>query len=136
MDDLTRPGRNWSRLPDGITACFEDRVVRVQADQALRAVLKRGRSSTHALAQTLIDTYQQQIGKSLQISRTSLVAEIRIHAFLDRWFLLFERIFAWIPPLRRLFHALHVHTYQIDCGERSADNNRFIFDLLAPLFGR
>ena len=128
--------RNWIRLPEGIRACFEDKVIRVQIDPALKQILKKGRAAGHALADELRTTYRNRQGKDLMISRNSLYAEIRIHVFFDRWFVIFEKLFVFVPPLRRLFHSLHVHTAQIDCGERSIDNNRRIFDLVSFLFGR
>ena len=122
------------RLKD-LTFFFEDHAVHINADEALRDVLRSGKYAGRRLADHIKKVYEEQTGTVLEISRGSLNAEIHIHALLDRWFIFFERIFGWFPPLKKFFHQMHVHTFQIDCGERSVDSNRFVFDILAPLYG-
>ena len=124
--------RSWFRTSDGVEVCFEDQVVRVRADAPLKAQLKKGTDFT----KSLFDAYQKHEGKPLQMSVRSLQGELRLHYIADQWFIKLEKIFRHPRLLHAFFHKMHVHTYQIDCGERSVDGNRLLFDFLGLFFGK
>ena len=129
--------RSWVLTPENVSLCLEDRVVRVRSDEALRRVLRAGRKAGRRFTQSLIEAYRAYTGKALRISCGSLYGEIRLHAFADRVFLRFAGIFSalHLKPLAKLCLRLHDHAGQIDCGERSVDSNRIVFDLLSPFYG-
>lgn len=125
-------------LLDGISVKYEDRVVRIRSDENLIRFLHLDRKAGRRLAEQILTEYEAHFGKPLQISLGSLNAEIRIHVFADRLFAASEKFFTKIriaPHFARLAHWLHVHTRVIDCGEKTVDNNRFVFDLFAPFCG-
>ena len=129
--------RSWQLTEEGVAVCLEDRVLRVRSDDELFRVLKRGRASGREFSETLRRIYRERRGQELAISARSLYAEIRLHAFSDRVFCAFSALFTklHLKPLQKLFDRLHVHAFQIDCGERSVDRNRIVFDLLSGIFG-
>ncbi len=77
--------------------------------------------------------YQEIFGKQLQISDDSFVAEIWGHLFA-------YRIAIWVKknlqfkPLQKLAKFVAYRSGIIDCGERQADSNRWIWDFLGKLF--
>lgn len=77
--------------------------------------------------------YYEIFGKELRITNPSFVAEIWGH-------LLVYRIAIWMEqnlkfkPLRRLVKFVAFRSGIVDCGERNADSNRWIWDLLGNLF--
>ncbi len=127
--------RSWLISPDGLAVNVEEHMVRVRADDILQNRFKEVRGSASALAEELRAFYKEQFGKELNIRKDSLAGEIRIHAWMDRVFLWWERFSEKIHLgfAARFFHRMHIHTWQVDCGERSVDGNRIIFDLLSPL---
>ncbi len=77
--------------------------------------------------------YYEIFGKQLRITNPSFVAEIWGH-------LLVYRIAIWMEqnlkfkPLQRLVKFVAFRSGIVDCGERNADSNRWIWDLLGKLF--
>ena len=130
--------RCWTYTEEGVSACFEDHVVRVRADRALQRVLKSGRAAGKAFTERLRIGYRERMGTELLISNTSLYAEIRLHAFSDRVFQGLSDLFGKLrlSPLEKLCRRLQEHSFQIDCGEKSVDGNRRIFDLLSVFYGK
>jgi hypothetical protein len=77
--------------------------------------------------------YYEIFGKQLRITNPSFVAEIWGH-------LLVYRIAIWMEqnlkfrPLQKLMKFVAFRSGIVDCGERKADSNRWIWDLLGKLF--
>lgn len=131
-----RSKRSWFLTEELISCSFDPGILRVRADSALSACLRKGRKAGLSLTEALMERYRVHEGRSLAIRPGSLYTEIRLHeasARLFRWFsVLFERLKA--APFKRIADALYERAWQIDCGEKQVDGNRFVFDLLAPVF--
>jgi hypothetical protein len=82
------------------------------------------------LVDTIKRDYAQQFGKVLTISNDSLIVEILVHVYCDYLGLSFNRIvkIKWVQTLvKKLLKRAEV----VDCGEKSVDSNRWLWDLLA-----
>lgn len=115
----------------GIKVELLDRVVRVENGKALKALLKPGkRSAAMALARTVRRAYEKKAGTALDITEKSLAAEIYDHYLLQEMTLFTEKLFGQSRPTRWMIRHMEV----IDCGEKSEDNNRFLWDWASKLW--
>ena len=121
-----------------VTIVYTDRLVQITTDQALINYLnQKGKNDARNLAKHILTRYQELAGQPLQITEDSLTVEILIHVYLDKLSVLLQKP---TPILRSdlrnkllsLSQTLKSHSEIIDCGERSVDNNRHIFDSLSP----
>lgn len=118
---------------DGIGISLSDRIVRVNNDGLLKAMLITGkRDSALTLSSKIRQMYEAEFGKSLNITTRSLAAEIYDHYLLQELTLKIEKLTGQIRPTRWMIRHMEV----IDCGERSEDNNRFLWDLVSLVWRR
>lgn len=122
---------DWDKSYKEIGLVFEPRIVRVLNDERLRLYLKRGgRKAASELAAMARELYQTKYGCPLEITTRSLACEIYWHYYINEKALYFEKR----RGLKKLSRWLIFHMDVIDCGERSEDNNRFLWDFLGVVF--
>lgn len=124
--------------PKNLSFRIENQVVRLTINAPLVAYLKRGGCSSLVLARQLKRRYETAFQKELHISTHSLALEILIHVvawgFCHRWDILLTSLgFGENNKLRKLFQYVIYHVGVIDCGEKSIDTNRFVFDWCAVI---
>ena len=71
--------------------------------------------------------YEGHFKKPLRISEKSLAVEVYMHYKFQVWFRYLEKGFKNSRLLKRLLRSTAV----IDCGEKSCDTNRFVWDFMA-----
>lgn len=107
-------------------------LIRIVNDGALkRLVWKAPVEHTRQLVTALREQYQRWASKELEISDHSLTAEIWGHMLAERYALRLRRMINR-PVTNRFVRFLLDRMAIIDCGERRVDNNRFIWDGIAP----
>lgn len=107
-------------------------LIRIVNDGALkRLVWKEPVYHTHALVTEIRRQYRQWASRELAISDHSLTAEIWGHMLAERYALRLRRAINR-PFTNRLVRFLLNRMAVIDCGERRVDNNRFVWDWIAP----
>jgi len=117
-----------------IKVVLEPKLIRVYSNAALWSYLE-GKASIRLnrfelLVNTIKADYEQHFGKKLAISNASLIVEILVHLYCDYLGLYFNRIvqIKWIQAIvKQLLKRAEV----VDCGEKSVDSNRWVWDLLA-----
>ncbi|WP_316845106.1 hypothetical protein [Pedobacter psychrodurus] len=110
---------------------LEPQLIRVYSNAELWDYLDgKANDRFELMVNTIKADYAQQFGKTLAISNDSLIVEILVHVYCDFLGLSFNRIvkIKWIQALvKRLLKRAEV----VDCGEKSVDSNRWVWDLLA-----
>lgn len=117
-----------------IKVALEPKLIRVYSNAQLWAYLE-GKAAVRLdrfelLADIIKAGYKQHFGKALAISNASLIVEILVHVYCDYLGLHFNSIIQikWIQALvKKLLKRAEV----VDCGEKSVDGNRWVWDLLA-----
>ena len=130
---------------DKVHIIYRRQAVHVRADKALLMHMRHGVTGTRKghmlpaleMARYIRKRYRDHFHEELNISEHSLALELMIHmtAFLGGRFLDHElaRLFPVTNPARRLVRYVADHVEVIDCGEKSIDNNRFVFDIAAAV---
>lgn len=128
---------NWKKTAGGINYVLGERVVRVETTPELVEALRAAGHPALDLAEELRALYAAQFGRPLDITAASLACEIDLHARLNVFFRRGLKRSGRLPgkPLAGFLGKMMAHTDVIDCGERAIDNNRFVFDMLAFLYG-
>ena len=110
---------------------FEPKVIRVQHPEELDKYLQKDIDLRTTVLANLIKTdYELFFHTPLRISSPSLVVEIWAHAFAGF-------IAKWIKKkfnfglAKRLSNFVINKSHRIDCGERSVDSNRIVWDILS-----
>lgn len=121
----------------GITISFQEHWANITTDKRLMDFLSLPGNGSVELAGYVLKRYRELFRKPLEISEPSLAVEILVHAYLDRFSQNTPSIRKVLPepvsgPILRIADKMHERTEIINCGERSVDNNRFVFDGLAP----
>lgn len=115
-----------------IKVVLEPKIIRVYSNAALWQYLSvRPDIRFNQLADTIKADYKTEFGQGLAISNRSLIVEILVHVYCDYLGLSFNRLVKvkWIQSLvKKLLKRAEV----VDCGEKEADGNRWVWDLLAP----
>jgi len=110
---------------------LEPQLIRVYSNAELWKYLDgKANERFDLLVNTVKADYAQKFGKALVISNDSLIVEILVHVYCDYLGLSFNRIvkIKWIQTLvKKLLKRAEV----VDCGEKSVDSNRWVWDLLA-----
>lgn len=123
--------KNYDLLGYKIEVALEDQLIHVYSNAELWQYLDgKAGSRFELLAKTIKSDYEEEFGKPLDISDDSLIVEILVHVYCDYLGLSFNRIvrIKWIQNLvKKLLKRAEV----IDCGEKSIDSNRWVWDLLA-----
>lgn len=120
-----------------ITISFQEHWANITTDKSLMDFLSLPGNGSVELADYILKRYRELFQKTLEISEMSLAVEILVHAYLDRFSLNASAIRNVLPehvsgPILRIAGKVHERTEIINCGEKSVDNNRFVFDGLAP----
>ena len=124
--------KNINLKIDDINIALTDRIVRVDNDENLKALLHTGkRAAALQLSTHIRQMYEKEFGKPLKISTKSLAAEIYDHYLIQEMTFKAERVIGKIRPTRWMVRHMEV----IDCGEQAVDNNRFLWNL-ASIFWR
>ncbi|NTE01137.1 hypothetical protein G6M26_02725 [Agrobacterium tumefaciens] len=123
--------KRYNLFTHEIQVHFEPKLVRVFSDAALWAFLKDdARMRFEILAKTIKDDYLNKYGEELKITNDSLIVEILVHVYCDYIGLRFNRVVK-IKFTQKLVVKLLERAEVVDCGERSLDGNRWVWDLLA-----
>lgn len=111
---------------------LERQIIRVYSNAVLWQYLRiTPQMRFNELVATIKADYASVFGQPLAISNRSLMVEILVHVYCDYLGLSFNRKVkvAWIQKLvKKLLKRAEV----VDCGEKGADGNRWVWDLLAP----
>jgi hypothetical protein len=116
---------------------LQEHWAKITTDKALMDFLAQPGKGSVELADYILRRYQDVFHKPLEISRMSLAIEILIHAYVDQISKSAEELQKVLPEhiakvILNIAEKLHERTVIIDCGEKSVDNNRFVFDGLEP----
>lgn len=120
-----------------ITVRYEDKIVRVTCDDALMDYLELPGNGSVPLAEHILKSYEGYFHKPLEISLHSLAVEILGHVYADKFGSSLSELSRHLSSeqtshLKALADKLLERTAVIDCGERSVDGNRFVWDFLEP----
>lgn len=130
---------DWETVFHGVGVRYEEKIVRVRANEALMRYLAEPGRGAMTLAEHIAARYRERMGCALEITERSLAVEILAHAYCDALLLRAAKLAQKLPEslgARLAKTALHLqqHTDIIDIGERSVDSNRWLFDDLAPFY--
>ncbi|GGE64680.1 hypothetical protein EV200_10693 [Pedobacter psychrotolerans] len=110
---------------------FEPKLVRVFSDAALWAFLKDDAGTRFEILVKIIkDDYLKKYEVELNITNDSLIVEILVHVYCDYIGLRFNQVVK-IKFIQKLVVKLLERAEVVDCGERSVDSNRWVWDLLS-----
>jgi len=122
-----KPNYSFREVP----VCMERQVLHVWNDETLRKLIKEDRRNIRALARALRSEHESRFGEELRITENSLTCELAVHYRVYRFVKNLPKALQEKGPIcRRALRATAV----IDCGEKKEDTNRFVWDILAPLW--
>ena len=124
--------------PEQVRVKYKDKVVQIYCDEILLAFLENSEHGALTLAEYIVQEYKIRMGKPLAITKDSLAIEIIAHVYADE---MAEKLRNFAEEhdgglaevLSQVSAKVKASTKTIDCGERSEDNNRFVWDGLVPL---
>lgn len=113
---------------------LEPKLIRVYSNAQLWAYLE-GKAAVRLnrfelLVNTIKVDYEQHFDQVLAISNASLIVEILVHVYCDYLGLYFNHIVT-IKWLQQIVKKLLKRAEVVDCGEKTVDSNRWVWDLLA-----
>ena len=116
---------------------LQEHWARITTDKNLMDYLARPGNGSVELANYILQRYRDIFHEPLKITEMSLAVEILIHAYVDRISKSTGELQKALPEhvskaVLNFAEKIHERTAIIDCGEKSVDNNRFVFDGLAP----
>ncbi len=125
----------WNKEFQNISIQYEEKFVHILCDSVLKEYLRQKGNGSIDLADHILSTYESLYHCPLQIGRDSLALEILGHVYTGSLMKAVLAAKAFIPAaiysqLEPELKKLEGKTEIIDCGEKSADNNRFIWDTL------
>ena len=110
---------------------FERQKVHIYARKPVYDFLEqKSKKDALVLSEYILREYKKLYGRELKISRDSLAIEILGHVYLDHFADLAKMLKS--SPLKALLQEMKSRTEVIDCGERSVDSNRYVWDDLEP----
>lgn len=111
---------------------FEDRSIHITNNKGLWTLLGEDiESRTAALATWIKTQYQDFFGKELEITTDSLVVEIWGHVYFEYYVLAIKELLK-LKLIEGFLENILQPSEVIDCGESGLDNNRKLWDMLAP----
>lgn len=127
----------WNDEYEGILICYTDKLVQVKCDDKLMNYLALPGKGAVKLAKYLKENYKNALAKELDITVDSLAIEILAHAYVDKFAETIEQISDKLTKKKKteivqVMEKIKERTGIIDCGEKSIDSNRFVWDLLKP----
>jgi len=139
---------DWNREHQGIGIIYEDRIVRVLNDDALKIAMETGgdqrqgkkdtrghqhrkiKKAFREFAEDIRTNYERQFGGSLPFSAKSMACELYGHYIIKVKAEAIERKIG----KKKFTGWLLRHMDVIDCGDRKTDNNRLLWDVLSVFF--
>lgn len=130
----------WNMDFHEISINYTEKLIQIKEDDKLERYLNQDGNGSLELAEYVKKTYQKVFGKKLQITKESLSVEILIHTYINVFSKNLEEIVKLLPDhqeekLIACLKKIEDRAGVIDCGEKSIDSNRVIFDSLAPFRG-
>lgn len=121
----------YDLLGNKISVALEPKLIRVYSNAALWKYLDgMANSRFELMVNTIKADYEKEFDKPLDISNNSLIVEILVHVYCDYLGLSFNRIVR-VKWIQNLVEKLLKRAEVVDCGEKSVDSNRWVWDLLA-----
>lgn len=121
-----------------ISITYDKKWARIKVDSNLFNFLSLPGNGSLSLADHILKEYQEIYNIPLDISRDSLAIEILAHTYAEAFSNALTTIGKKLPndklkALLDILEKIKEHTEIIDCGEKSVDSNRNIWDMLEPL---
>ena len=111
---------------------FALNALRIINDNSLQELLvKGGKAATDELVSGIKKQYFQLFNIEFKVSDASMSVEIWAHVFADKFAESIKRISS-INFIDKIAEIIIRHTEIIDMGEKGHDENRFVWDALAP----
>ncbi len=107
-------------------------VIRIIADEELAQVLATDtEAATTELVTAIKTAYRMRYNHDFQVSDASFAVEIWGHVYADKFADIIKQLspFGWID---KIADKVIYHCAIIDIGEEGHDDNRFVWDRLAP----
>ncbi|WP_316826916.1 hypothetical protein [Pedobacter miscanthi] len=121
----------YDLLGNKIKVTLQPQLIRVYSNAELWQYLDGKADSRFKLMVEVIKAdYKTHFGKVLAISNDSLIVEILVHVYCDYLGLSFNRMVR-VKWIQALVNKLLKRAEVVDCGEKSVDSNRWVWDLLA-----
>lgn len=115
-----------------VAVLFENRSVHITNDKELWALLSEDMESRiPVFAAWIRAQYERLQGRKLDITADSLVMEICGHVYFDYYVQVIKEVVP-IELFGDLLDRVNKASEIIDCGEAELDNNRRLWDALAP----
>lgn len=116
---------------------FQEHWAKITTDKTLMDYLSQPGNGSVELADYILQRYRDIFHEPLEITKMSLAVEILIHAYVDEISKSTGAVQKALPEhvskaVLNFAERIHERTAIIDCGEKSVDSNRFVFDGLAP----
>jgi len=124
-------GSEWDRSLYGIAVKYNEKAVHIRIEPVLQTFLKAPDRGALRLARDILAVYREKFGVPLAIDVDSLAIEILGHVYIDVILAAMERLRLG-ARYQTLVARIKKSTAVIDCGEADVDNNRFLWDGLAP----
>ncbi len=124
-DMLTLHGKN-------IQLEFTQHKVKLTNDDQLRALLSSNtEATTDAIVTGILNEFKKRNNRDLDIKAASMAVEIWGHVYTEK-FATAIKYLSSISIISGIANKIVEHCEVIDMGESGHDNNRFVWDTLAP----
>ena len=115
-----------------IQISFQENSVHIVNDKELWQLLSADiENRTAALAHNIRNDFEETYKRALEISEDALVVEIWGHVYFEYFALAIQNLFK-LKLIERMVESAVTYSELIDCGEKGYDNNRWLWDMLAP----
>lgn len=131
---------DWNDEYSNILLCYSDNIVQIKCDENLMDYLALPGNGALVLSRYIKENYRNYMNRDLKISEDSLAIEILAHAYADKFAETIEKLSNKLTKKNenevvRVMEKIRDRTEIIDCGEKSIDSNRFVWDMLSPFSG-
>ncbi|SDC82043.1 hypothetical protein [Niabella drilacis] len=117
----------------GVTIDIELHAIHIHNDEPLWKLLSKDpEQNTELLVAGILQAYETQYHRKLEIAPGSLAVEIWGHVYIDQFADYTARL-TDLNLVKKLLYPVQKYCAVIDCGEKDHDTNRWFWDLLAPL---
>ena len=111
---------------------FQENSVHIVNDKELWQLLAEDiENRTTALAQEIRKDFSLQYKRELKITEDSLIVEIWGHVYFEYFALAIQNLIN-LKLIESIVSSAISYSELIDCGETGYDNNRWLWDILAP----
>ncbi|WP_455713999.1 hypothetical protein [Anaerosporobacter sp.] len=127
----------WNDEYSNILLCYSDKIVHIKCDDNLMEYLELPGNGAVALSRYIKEGYKKYKNKDLEISEDSLAIEILAHVYVDKFAESIEKLSNKLTKkneneIVQVMEKIRDRTEIIDCGEKSVDSNRFVWNMLSP----